>query len=220
VLISSAQAALPAGLYGSSASITEFIVAINNVRSTATFAYPVTVSVPYPDANNDGIVDGTNPPVYASTLQLYVLNENTAIWEPILGSSVDLVHHLVTGTVLHLSIFTALGTPGSAAADLSGVLVYPIPYRPNGPDPNRGHPYAASDPKSGIIFDNLPNRVTIEIYAITGRRVARLDTSASSGKVQWNVQNDSGQDVGSGGYVAMISSPGCGKITRKLIIVR
>jgi hypothetical protein len=220
VLISSAQAAIPSGLSGSAAAITEFIVAVNNARSTATFASPVTVSVPYPDANDDGIVDGTNPPVWANTLQLYVLNERSAAWELVSGSTVDMVHHLVTGQMSHLSIFTALGTPASIAADLGAVHVYPIPYHPNGGDPNRGRPYVAGDLTTGIVFANLPNTVTIEIYAITGRRVARLDTAASSGKVQWNVQNNSGQDVASGGYIAVISSPGCGTITRKLIIVR
>jgi hypothetical protein len=154
-------------------------------------------------------------------LQLYVLNEGTNQWNLVPGSVVDTTHKLVTGQISHLSIFTAFGMgAATAASDLSGVRVYPIPYRPNGGDPNRGHPYSASDPNSGIIFDNLPNVVTIEIYAITGRRVARLDTTASSGKVQWNVQNDSGQDVASGGYVAVISSPGSGQITRKIIIVR
>jgi|GEM_PF-2436553 len=219
-LIAAAQAGTPAGSGGSAASLTEFIVAVDGQRSAGTLNEPVRVSVPYPDANDDGIVDGTDPPVLASSLKLYVLNENTALWGLVPNSSVDLVHHLVTGPISHLSIFTALGTAGSAAADLSHVLVYPIPYRPTGGDPNRGKPYSAGDPTSGIIFDHLPNAVTIDILTITGRRVARLSTTASSGKVRWNAQNDSGQDAASGGYVAVLSSPGCGTITRKLIIVR
>jgi|GEM_PF-6807935 len=220
VLISSALANPPAGVSGSSASITEFILAINGIRSTATFASPVIVSVPYTDFQAPGFVDGTNPPVRASTLQLYVLNETTALWEEVAGSSVNTTTHLVSGYAPHLSIYTALGTASLAAADLSNVLVYPIPYRPNGGDPNRGRPYVVGDFTTGIVFANLPNAVTIDIYTITGRRVKSLDTTASSGKVQWNVQNDNGQDVASGGYVAVISSPGVGKITRKLIIVR
>lgn len=220
VLISSAQAALPAGLLGSAASLTEFIVATDNRRSTGTLALPVVVSVPYPDADHDGNVDGTDPPVPAGTLKLYYLNEATARWEEVPGSTVDLVNHVVSASAGHLSIFTAFGIGALTHSDLSAVRVYPIPYRPNGGDPNRGKPYSAGDPTSGIIFDNLPDVVTIEIYGITGRRVARLDTAASSGKLRWDARNDSGQDVASGGYIAVLSSPGCGRVVKKLIIVR
>jgi len=194
-------------------------VAVDNVRSTGTFAQPVTVCVPYPDADNDGVVDNTRVP--ASTLQVHVLDETTALWTAMNALHGRLGEPRRLRPAPHLSIFTALGTSAAGiAADLSGVRVYPIPYRPNGGDPNRGHLYSAGDPQSGIIFDNLPSTVDIEIYTIAGRRVARLSTAASSGMLQWDVRNESGQDVASGGYVAVLRSPGCGQITKQLIIVR
>ncbi len=220
VLIGLAQSAIPSGMSGSSTSITEFIVAVDNRRSTGTFNQAVTVSVPYPDANIDGIVDGTNPPVFADTLKLYVLNENTALWEEVPGSVVDLARRLVTGQIRHLSIFTSLGTTSQAYSNLSAVRIYPIPYRPNGSDPNRGRPYSSGDPDSGIIFDHIPEAVTIDIYSITGRRVARVESTASHGKLHWDVRNDSGQAVATGGYIATLSSPGCPGVTKKLLIIR
>ena len=63
-------------LLASPASLTEFIVAVNGARFASALAQPVTVSVPYLDADGDGIVDGTG--VRASTLRLYTLDENTA----------------------------------------------------------------------------------------------------------------------------------------------
>ncbi|MCX5797684.1 MAG: serine hydrolase [Elusimicrobia bacterium] len=214
-----AAAGTPADLRGSTGSWAEFILAVDGIRST-TLALPVAVAVPYSDSVHPGFVDGTSPPVPVGTLQLYTINEATRQWEVVPGSAVDLAHKLVTGRSNHLSIFAALGIASSAYADLSQARVYPVPYRPNGSDRNRGRPYSAGDPISGIIFDHLTQTVTIDIYAVTGRRVAHLESSASGGRLQWDASNDSGQDVASGGYVAILTSPGCASATRKLLIVR
>ena len=218
-LIAAAGLTLPLGLGGSSDSLTEFIVAIDGSRSTATLPSPLTIKVPYPDANNDGIVDGTSPPIRASTLKLYVLNENTAQWEAVPGSYADTTSHRVVGQISHLSIFNAFGT--GAKNDLSSLRVYPVPFKPNSGDPNQGSPYSAGNPNSGIVFDNLPAQVTIKIYTVTGRLVAELDSAGTNGAIQWDARNSNGQDVASGGYVAVIASPAQNtKIVKKLLVIR
>ena len=219
-LIAAAASTLPAGLAGSADSLTEFIVAVNGSRFTGTLTTPVTVKVPYADANNDGIVDGTSPPVPASTLKLYVLNEATAQWDAIPGSTVDTTHHLVIGQISHLSIFNAFGTGSVAAANLDAVRVYPVPFKPNSGDPNQGVPYAPGNPNSGIVFGNLPAQVTIKIYTVTGKLVAEFSTNDSLGSLQWDARNSVGQDVASGGYMAVITSPGQTRVVKKLLVIR
>jgi carboxyl-terminal processing protease len=215
-LISAAVA--PAGMRGADSSLTEFLMLVNGVRATGALDLPVTVRVPYPDANNTGFVDGTSPPVRADTLQLYVLNETRGLWEVVPGSTADTVNKVVVGQIRHLSIFTAFGA--GASADLSTLRIYPIPYRPNGGDANMGKPYSVSDPDSGIIFDNLPQSVTIKIYTLTGQKVTGFSSASSNGKLRWDVRNDSGQDVATGGYLVTIHSPGISTVVKKILVIR
>jgi hypothetical protein len=211
-LISAASA--PAGLRESTGSLTEFLLAVNQARSTATLTPPVTVSVPYLDAGNTGYVDGTSPPLPVATLQLYVLDETTGLWTPVPGSSVDAARKLVTGQISHLSIFTAFGSASSPAGNLDSVRVYPNPYRPNGANADLGGGGA------GITFDQLPASATIKIYTPEGQAVASLDATSGSGKVQWDARNGNGRDVASGLYIAVIASPGDKAVTKKILIVR
>ncbi len=191
-------------------------MAVNGARFASALAQPVTVSVPYLDADGDGIVDGTG--VRASTLRLYTLDENTAQWIAVPGSYVDTANHLVVGSIGHLSIFDAFGT--SAQNDLSSMRVYPVPFKPNSGDPNQGAPFSPGNPSSGIVFDNMPAQVTIKIYTLTGKQVIELDSTSASGSLQWDARNADGRDVASGGYLAVITSPGVAKMVKKLLVIR
>jgi len=217
-LINGANRLLPNTLHRSTASLAEFIIAVGGVRYTGVLTQPLTVKIPYSDAINPGFVDGTSPPVPVDTLRLYTLNEGTGQWEMVPGSTVDKVLKMVTGQVFHLSIFSAIGL--GSVSGLSTVRVYPVPYRPNGNDLNEGRPYSAGDPLSGIIFDNLPDSVTIKIYTVSGRPVASLSSQSSGGKLRWDVRNADARDVASGGYIAVVSSPGVKSITKKVLIIR
>jgi sugar lactone lactonase YvrE len=217
-LISSGTYALPASLHGSTTSVREYLATAGESRFQGLMQNAVTVTVPYPDANNTGFVDGTTPPLPAANLVLYTINEATALWEPVPGSTVDLVHHTVSAQVPHLSIFSAFGA--AAAADLQGARAYPVPFKPNGKNPDQGKPYSPGDTTSGIIFDRLTDQVTIKIYDMAGRLVARVDSSATGGSLRWDARNDAGRDVSTGAYLAVISSPGSKTIVKKLLIVR
>jgi hypothetical protein len=212
-------------------SLTEFIVAIDNVRFTGTLGAGVQVSVPYLDTANDGYVDGTNPPVPDSSLRLYYLNENMAQWEAVPGSVVDQGRKVVTAQVSHLSIFSAFGTPVTISnatttvttneyGSLASARIYPVPYKPNGGNPDQGKPYSAGDPTSGIIFDRLPEPVSITIYSVTGQEVVSLTYENPAGMIRWDARNGDGRDVATGLYLAVLKSPGQGTITKKLLIIR
>lgn len=146
----------------------------------------------------------------------------SALWRRESAPSIDPGSRIISALISHTGSF-ALRTPSAepaAAADLSQVRVYPIPYKPNGGDPDYGVPFSAGNPNSGIIFDNLPQTTTIKIYTIAGRLVTSFGSNAPTGRIQWDARNGSGRDVATGFYVAVISSPGQSALTKKMLIIR
>jgi hypothetical protein len=107
----------------------------------------------------------------------------------------------------------------AAAVDLSAARAYPVPYKPNGVNPNEGKPFAPGDPTSGILFDRLSAGASIKIFAPGGRKVAEL-SAGPAGSAQWNAKDDGGRDAASGAYFAVISAPGTKSVVRKLLIIR
>lgn len=171
-----------------------------------------TAPVAFNYQDNNGFVAGTN--VRADLLRIFVYNTATGKWEQQFSSAVDPINHVLTGSTPHFSAFQVLALAG---ADLNVVRVYPNPFEPNSGDSNRGKPFAAGDPSSGIIFDTLPVGAAIDIYTIAGRRVAHLSGGTT---IQWDARTDGGRDAASGGYLAVISSPGLPSVVKKILIVR
>jgi len=177
---------------------------------------PASLVVSYNDDNSDGLVDGTS--FRAADVKFYshtgVLG---ASWTQDVPTFVDLARRTLTGLTSHFSFFTITGSP---TVTLSSVHIYPVPFKPNGSNPSEGRPFSASNPKTGIVFINLPPIVTIKIYNLAGSLVARYSATNGSGTYQWDVRTDSGRDVASGTYIAVISSPGYSTISKKLVIIR
>jgi len=187
-------------------------ITLSNGQSLLSGGQTAVLTLSYPDADNDGIVDGTS--VRASALQIYAYNSSEGRWTQDFSSTLDSVNHLVSGNTPHFSYF-ALMAP--LAASLDTVRVYPNPYEPDGGNSDKGVPYTPGNSQSGIIFDQLPSNSSISIYTITGRLVRTL---SGSGTIQWDARNGNGRDVATGGYVAVVSSPGLGSVIKKILIVR
>ena len=179
---------------------------LSNLQSSLNV--PATVTLSYPESA-DGDAD----------MQIQSYNPRTGAWSAIGASTRDKTLRTVTAPTPHFSIFAIVAGAGPQA-DLSGARVYPVPFKPNGSNPNEGKPYSAGDAASGIIFDKLPAVVKIKIYTLSGRLVAQLDTSAGTGTIQWDSKNESGLDVASGGYFAVISSPGSQSVVKRLLVIR
>ncbi|MFI5363539.1 MAG: beta strand repeat-containing protein, partial [Elusimicrobiota bacterium] len=149
------------------------------------------------------------------------------------GLSVDASNGLITGmpTAMGTSdvVLTAVNAGGAstatahftisaslvtAAADLSQVRVYPIPYRPNSGNPDLG------GGGTGITFDRLPSFASIKIYSVAGQLVSAFDVNSPSGATNWGARNGGGAEVASGLYLAVISSPSGGPVTKKILIIR
>ncbi|MBI3987663.1 MAG: PKD domain-containing protein, partial [Lentisphaerae bacterium] len=79
----------------------------------------ITIDVPYPDANNDGFVDGTR--VRETTLSLFWYNTASSRWERTLSSEVHADENFIRATTYHLTEFGAFGTgQASVSGDYDG----------------------------------------------------------------------------------------------------
>lgn len=190
-------------------------ITLSNGQTLLAAGKTAAVTLAFTDNDNNGYLD-EYPNVRTSNLQIYsylALNG----WRKDFSSTVDLSAKTVTGNTPHFSFFALFAPLGS---DLASIEVYPVPFIPNDGDANTGVSYAAGNNNSGIIFDVLPASVSIKIYTITGQLVAELGSQSSGGMLQWDVKNDSGVDAATGGYIAVISSPGHDPVVKKLLVIR
>ncbi len=157
--------------------------------------------------------------LFPSLLQIYYLNEATGQWSRDFVSTVNTASRTVTGNTPHFSTFVLLlGT--AFGASLDSVLVYPVPFKPNGPNADEGRPFTLGNPNSGIIFSSLVLGSEIKIYTLTGRLVASIDNPTIAGTVRWDARNQDGRDVASGAYFAVITAAGQKTVVKKLVIIR
>ena len=98
------------------------------------------VTLSFPDENDDGIVDGTG--VRVADLEMHSAGTAAGPWVKDLVFSVDETNNTVLGLTSHFSFFALFGP--AAANDLQNVRVYPFPFVPNNgnSDDGRDHwPY-------------------------------------------------------------------------------
>jgi hypothetical protein len=116
--------------------------------------------------------------------------------------------------VLTLKVQAANGSQTSAWAsatitlvgtDLSGVQVYPNPWRR---DKHEGHP---------ITFAQLTGNVTIEIFTVSAHRIKTL--GPASGTITWNLDTDTGDSAASGLYLYLITDDQGNKTSGKLAVI-
>ncbi|RMH59454.1 MAG: T9SS C-terminal target domain-containing protein [Candidatus Hydrogenedentota bacterium] len=164
----------------------------------------IEVRITYPDADQDGIVDGTK--IREQNLQIYRLDEDLGRWNVEPGSVVDPVNNWVTVEVDHLTIFSIAG--GAAVNDLNSVTVYPNPFEPNSA---AGHQY--------VTFANLPSGTRVRIYTGDGRLVDEAFVAAGANTVRWDGRNAAGRAVASGVYVYVLEN-GAERRVGKLVVIR
>jgi len=174
--------------------------ASNVIQST--FTQSLTITIPYADADNDGIVDGSNPAVEVNTLAIYWYNPAIPGYEKLV-SYVDTINKVLTASVSHFSTFVIMG---SAVTDVGGAYAYPVPYRP-----------AKQTGVAGITFKNLPSICSIKIYTISGELVTTISETSGTGSHPWDTTID-GSKVASGVYIYVIEWNGKKKIGKLMII--
>jgi hypothetical protein len=181
-------------------------------RITNFFNNPITITISYPDDNNDGIIDGTNPELSAYLLKFYVLDETNGEWV-LAGGDVDTNKKTITATLGHFSVYGLISSKASSN-NLKKVIVYPNPYKPG-----TGGKYDRSD---GIIFSNLTEKAEIKIYTISGELVRSMNKNNHEDRYVWDTKNNSGNTVASGVYIYRITNPdnSSDKTKGKVAIIR
>lgn len=183
---------------------------------TVPFSSPVTLTMPYADANSDGLVDGlTN--IRVETLRVIVFNPATLSWDLVGGTQrLDTSAHTLSCSLNHFSIY-ALASISALRQDLSNVIVYPNPYKPGS-----GTAYDNTSLGRGMIFSHLTPSARIRVYNVAGELVAEREESDGDGMFLWDTCNDAGERVASGVYIYYVTGPdGSGQKARgKLAIIR
>jgi hypothetical protein len=192
---------------------------IHLVQTRSTFDSDVMVTIRYPDADQDGVIDGTAWREDSLVMMSYSSVEGS--WQT-LPTMVDAGGNTATGLARHFSLFRlVIPTAGAAQGNLARFSVYPNPYKPNDGDANNGKPFSSSDATSGIIFNNLTNSVVIEVFSMAGERVFKYESNATGGAVQWDTRNRNGREVTSGYYFYIVRDPATGeRVAGKLAIAR
>lgn len=189
---------LPTGYTLVPNGIVEVVPIVGGSPFTHTLGSSASISMPYADADGNNMIDGTNPPLTASKIQVYTLNTTVNRWEA-LPTLVDPASRRVTVFTPHFSVFAMLA-PLTVGTSLSEVRVYPIPWKPG----TLGRFDAA-----GITFDRLPVSGTVRILSLAGERVRELPFDGSAaGSVSWDGQTDGGRRAASGVYFARITAGG------------
>jgi hypothetical protein len=186
----------PDGLTLVPGSLTEVVPVVGGAAFTGSLGSSATLTLPYTDADRDNLIDNTNPPLAASSMRMYTLNTTVNRWE-LLPTSVDGSHRRASGVTPHFSVF-ALFAPTTIGSGVSGVKIYPVPWKPGSGGRFDG---------PGVTFARLPSSGRIRILTLSGHRVREFTyDGASAGTAVWDGLNDDGRRAASGVYFAKITS--------------
>ncbi|MDA8132927.1 MAG: T9SS type A sorting domain-containing protein [Elusimicrobia bacterium] len=167
------------------------------------------ITLPYPDSDNDGLIDGSAGRLRASSLSVWRLEEGSGVWERQGGASIDTAGHTVSQRVTHFSNYALMALPDT---EVGYVYASPVPFRPGAGDTARYGSWA-----DGITFRGLPSEGKIRIYTVSGVLVRQLEVAPPT--VNWDVKNSDGQRVASGVYIWEVTS-GRNRKTGKLVVIK
>jgi hypothetical protein len=170
----------------------------------------------YRDVNNDGILDGSNPPVRVDTLNAWTLDQNRDMWVRLPDAGEDAADKTISVYFGVPGVYAILGALDDAVRN---VYAFPVPFRPNGPQAGSGVGQTGTE-ADGITFTSVPQVGNIEIYTIDGRLVRKLPIPPNLmlPEVKWDVKTAGGERTASGVYIWRVVS-GSNVKTGKLMII-
>jgi hypothetical protein len=200
--------------------------AINNKTYTLTdeisFSYPVsgvTYGWSFVQAGANTTPLKTQDSGFRSQKDVFLISEPRALSSELSSTSVPRFTPasagLVPGTyVMTVTVTSADGSQTQqaqaqitlVAAGLSGVKVYPNPWR------------ADKHATKNVTFANLPGNCSVKIFTASGHLVKDLDQA--SGTKTWDLTSDSGDKVASGMYVYLIKDGEGNKVRGKIGVIR
>lgn len=153
-----------------------------------TFNRPGTISLPYMDQDQDGVVDGTT----VNENDLRIFWHDGVEWRSV-GGRVDTAANRVTARISHFSLYALF--PFNLGATAESVRPKERILTPNG-----------DGVWDDAVFDGISDAdgdYTIEIFNVRGERVRRIVNMN-----KWNGRDDDGQIVENGTYVYRLTGQG------------
>jgi len=174
----------------------------------SSFNAPVTIKMYYPDADNNGMVDGRDIP--ESLVGIYWLDEVSGKWTPVYdGILKDYAANSVQADVRHFSVYS-LRYVDSNRIGTDKLKAYPNPcYLRNGP----------------VTIANIPpgsTEVRIYIYDAAGGLVRTLDRSNGVNGANvgtWDGRNSEGSKAASGVYLYIVRTGNMGRGAGKMAVI-
>ena len=200
-----------------SGNISEMVVFDEQSFWTESFSSDGLLAMSYDDVDNDGILDGSNPPVRVNTLQAWALDDERSMWVKMPSANLDTGLKKIMVPCSSPGVYVLLGQVEDSVKD---VYAYPVPFRPNGPNAGIGAGKTGTE-AMGIIFTNVPDVGNIEIYTIDGRLVKKIaiPSNLNPAILTWDVKNENGTKAASGVYIWRVVS-GDNSKTGKLMVIR
>lgn len=96
-----------------------FSLKLSNGSQIQLPSLPLILRMPYPDVNQDGVVDGTS--TREENLSVYYYDSGLASWKPVVGVAVDTTANVVEVTTAHLTDFGMFGG-ASSSTGVGGAL--------------------------------------------------------------------------------------------------
>jgi hypothetical protein len=180
------------------------------------FAQVGSLSLRYKDDNNDGVLDGSNPPVRIDSIRPWALDEDLAMWAKLPASLYDRASRIISVPFMSPGVYALLGMVDESVKD---TYAFPVPFRPGGPNAGAGAGQTGMEAE-GITFTNVPQTGNIEIYTLDGRLVRKLAIPAGLmiPKLKWDVRTAGGGRAASGVYIWRVVS-GSNSKTGKLMVI-
>ncbi len=207
--VSGADAASPDSRKIFSKDLTRAFSARDAAWSPVTaFLAPLTITMSYPDADNDGRIDIDL--LKETTAWIYYLDPAFGKWVPLPGVVRNTAANTVSAEVSHFSVYS-VRSAGSSAADISALKAYPNPC-----DLRSVHALTIE----GIPADAAGARVYI--YNEAGelvRTLARGDGISGLNVAEWDGRLNSGARAASGLYLYLVKTSNYGKGGGKFFIV-
>ncbi|OGR89665.1 MAG: hypothetical protein A2992_02350 [Elusimicrobia bacterium RIFCSPLOWO2_01_FULL_59_12] len=213
ILEANQKAAARNNRYGVPIAIQEVTIYTLQGQRLESLSRPVLFSMAYND-----IAGQAGGIIRTQSLSIWALDEEHRLWVKLPDSVVHADARVVSAPVARFSVFALMGAPSGNASD---VMVFPVPWRPNGPSAGDG-PGNTGTHAGGMTFSNLPSECLIRIYTLSGdlvRELSHSDLSGALGQEHWDGRTAHGKNAASGVYLWRVESMTDGK-NGKLMIIR
>ncbi len=168
------------------------------------------------DKSSEHVFDDTGVKFGAS--YYYYVQAATKVSESNLNATPEERGKLVWSSRLLLPNPESIEPPRASSEDMSKIRIVPNPYNINDP---LLEGYGWPDFR-GLLFFNIPPKVTIKIFTESGDLVQTLqhDSPIKAGSLYWDMLTSSQQVISSGVYIAVFQDPEGQVAYRKFVVAR